>query len=152
MFGEHSRCNLSPFLSLLLSFLGVSLGSLLWWLMTVQNSQKSYLAKKPACILVGNVSLGLRLPPSSPYGSGCLSPEGDGLHPSYFCSVLCSVHGPGGVLCSSFSCGVLAIPQSGLLAQVSLLWLCTGCSGLNLTKHCSQRLPRLPAQPQLASG
>ena len=79
MFGERSRCDLSPFPSLLLSFLGVSLGSLLWWLMTVQNSQKSYLAKKPACILVGNVSLGLRLPPSSPYGFGFLSPEGDGL-------------------------------------------------------------------------
>ena len=33
------------------------------------------LAKKPACSLVDNVSLGLQLPPS---GSGCLSPEGDG--------------------------------------------------------------------------
>ena len=32
------------------------------------------LAKKPACSLVDNVSLGLQLPPS---GSGCLSPEGD---------------------------------------------------------------------------
>ena len=70
----------------------------------------------------------------------------------YFCSILCSVHGPGGVLCSSFSCGVLAIPQSGLLAQVSLLWLCMGCSGLNLTKHCSPHLPGLPPQPPLASG
>ena len=37
------------------------------------------LAKKPACSLVGKVSLGLQLPPSSPSGSGCLSPEGDGL-------------------------------------------------------------------------
>ena len=34
------------------------------------------LAKKPAYSFVDNVSLGLRLPPS---GSGCLSPEGDGL-------------------------------------------------------------------------
>ena len=34
------------------------------------------LAKKPACSLVDNASQGLRLPPS---GSGCLSPEGDGL-------------------------------------------------------------------------
>ena len=40
------------------------------------------LAKKPACSLVGKVSLGLRLPPSSPYGSGCLSPAGDGLQPA----------------------------------------------------------------------
>ena len=37
------------------------------------------LAKKPACGLVDNVSLGLQLPPS---GSGCLSPEGDGLQPA----------------------------------------------------------------------
>ena len=34
------------------------------------------LANKPACSLVDNASLGLRLPPS---GSGCLSPERDGL-------------------------------------------------------------------------
>ena len=37
------------------------------------------LAKKPACSLVDNVSLGLQLPPS---GSGCLSPEEDGLQPA----------------------------------------------------------------------
>ena len=37
------------------------------------------LAKKPACSLVGKVSPGLQLPLSSPYGSGCLSPVGDGL-------------------------------------------------------------------------
>ena len=37
------------------------------------------LAKKPACSLVDNASLGLQLPAS---GSGCLSPEGDGLHPA----------------------------------------------------------------------
>ena len=37
------------------------------------------LAKKSACSLVDNVSLGLRLPPS---GSSCLSMEGDGLQPA----------------------------------------------------------------------
>ena len=37
------------------------------------------LAKKPACSLVDNVSLGLRLPASS---SGCLSQERDGLQPA----------------------------------------------------------------------
>ena len=37
------------------------------------------LAMKPACSLVGRVSLGLQLPLSSPYGSGCLSLAGDGL-------------------------------------------------------------------------
>ena len=87
--------------------------------MTVQNPKKSLLAKKPTCILVGNVSLGLRLPPSSPYGSGCLSPEGDGLQlalsvPSF---VLCTI------LALSYvrAFHVVAIPQSGMLAQVSSL-------------------------------
>ena len=37
------------------------------------------LAKKPAYSFVDNVSLWLRLPPS---GSGCLSPEGEGLQPA----------------------------------------------------------------------
>ena len=41
------------------------------------------LAKNPACSLVGKVSLGLQLPLSSPYGSGCLSPAGDGLQPAF---------------------------------------------------------------------
>ena len=49
-----------------------------WWMLTVQNPKMSWLAKKPACSLVDNASLGLRLPPS---GSGCLSLEGDGLQP-----------------------------------------------------------------------
>ena len=43
---------------------------------TVQNPKKSWLATKPVCSLVDNASLGPQLPP---YGSGCLSPEGDGL-------------------------------------------------------------------------
>ena len=79
------------------------------------------LAKKPACSLVGRVSPGLQLPLSSPYGSGCLSLVGDGLEltlsvPSF---VL------GAVLVVSYVrvFHVVAIPQSGLLAQVSLLWL-----------------------------
>ena len=76
--------------------------------------------------------------------------RGDGLQlaisvPSFF---LCVVLAVSYVLAFH----VVAIPRSGLLAQVSSLWLRAGCSGLNLTKHCSQRLPRLPAQPQLASG
>ena len=41
------------------------------------------LAKKPACSLVSEVSPGLQLPLSSPYGSGCLSPAGDGLQPAF---------------------------------------------------------------------
>ena len=43
---------------------------------------------------------------------------------------------------------MVAIPQSGLLSQVSSLRLPLGHSGLVLTQ-CS---PRLPAQPLLASG
>ena len=60
------------------------------------------LAKKPACSLVGKVSPGLQLPFSSiwlPVPGGGWSAAG------FFRSVLCSVLGPGGVLCSSFSHG-----------------------------------------------
>ena len=91
------------------------------------------LAKKPACSLVGNVSLGLRLPPSSPSGSGCLSPEGDGLQPanSVPSFVLCAVL----VVSYVRAFCVVAIPQPGLLAQVSLLWLHSGHS-----EHSGQSL------------
>ena len=105
------------------------------------------LAKKPACSLVGKVSPGLRLPPSSTYGSGCLSLVGDDLQPA--------ISVPSFVLCVVLAVSyvrafhVVAIPQSGMLAQVSSLWLHLGHSGLILRKHC--RL-RLPAQPPLASG
>ena len=94
--------------------------------------QKSLLAKKPACILVGNVSLGLRLSPSSPYGSGCLSLEGDGLQPA--------ISVPSFILCTVLAVSyvrafrVVAIPQSGLLAQVSSLWPRVGRSGPILKK------------------
>ena len=47
---------------------------------------------------------------------------------------------------------VVAIPQSGLLAQVSSFWLPAGRSCPILTKHCSRSLPHLPALPPLASG
>ena len=78
-------CFLSLPPSLPLGFLGVQLACLLrcavclfWgadlWLRpsrqmsTIQNPKKSWLARKPACSLVDDASLGLRLPPS---GSGC---------------------------------------------------------------------------------
>ena len=100
--------------------------------------------------MIGNVSLGLRLPPSSPYGSGCLSPEGDDLQPasSIPSFVLCTV------LAVSYvrAFRVVAIPQSGLLAQVRLFWLRVGRSCPILTKHCSLHLPCLPALPPLVSG
>ena len=110
------------------------------------------LGKKPACSLVGKVSLGpgLRLPPSSPYSSGCLSPAGHGLQLAY------SV--PSFVLCSVLAVSyvrafrAVAIPQSGLLAQVRSFWLPVGRSCPILTKHCSPRLPRVPALPPLPSG
>ena len=108
------------------------------------------LTKKPACSLVGKVSLGLRLPPSSPYGSGCLSLVGDGLQPAisvpFF--VLCAVLAVSYVLAFR----VVAIPQSGLLAQVSSFCLHVGHSCPILTNLCSPRLQRFPALPPLASG
>ena len=77
--------NLSPPLSLPLSFLDVQpvhllrcavylfWGADLWlrpshWMLTIQNTKKSWLATKPACSLVEDASLGPGLPPS---GSGC---------------------------------------------------------------------------------
>ena len=79
-----------------------------------------------------NVSLWLRLLPSSPSGSGCLPPEGDGLQPANFVPsfVLCVVL----VVSHVRAFRVVAIPQSGLLAQVSSLWLRSGHSGRILKK------------------
>ena len=62
-----------------LGYLGVKPAHLLRQMLTVQTPKKFQLAKKPAYSFIDNVSLGLRLPPS---GSGCLSPEEDGLQPA----------------------------------------------------------------------
>ena len=101
--------------------------------------------KKLACSLVVNTFLGMRLLPSGPSSSGCLSLEGNGLQPanSVPSFVLCMV------LAVSYvrAFHVVAIPQSGLLAQASLLWLRLGHSGPIVNKR-----PHLPAQPPLASG
>ena len=108
------------------------------------------LAKKPACNWVGKISPGMQLPPSSPYGSGCLSPMGDGLQPA--------ISVPSFVLCAVLAVSyvrafcIVAIPQPGLLAQVSSFWLHAGHSCPILTKHCSPRLPRFPTLPPLACG
>ena len=95
VFGERGHCDLSPPPSLPLGFLGVQLTYLLRRMSTVQNPKKFWLAMKPACSLVDNVSLGLRLPPS---GSGCplLPVFGGGWDSPQ--SVLCSVCRFGGVL------------------------------------------------------
>ena len=77
--GEFGHCELLLPPSLLLGFLGVQPAHLLRRRLTVQNAKKSWLAMKPSFSLVDNASLGPRLPPS---GSGCLSPEGDGLPPA----------------------------------------------------------------------
>ena len=61
-FGERGRCDLSPFPSLLLSFLGVQLAPLLRQMVTAQNPKQSGLAKKLACSLVVNVSRGCDCP------------------------------------------------------------------------------------------
>ena len=109
-----------------------------------------FLAKKPACSLVGKVSSGLQLPLSSPYGSGCLSLAGDSLQPA--------ISVPSFVLFAVLAVSyvrafcVVAIPQSGLLAQVRSFWLRVGHSCPILTNLCSPRLPRFPALPPLASG
>ena len=79
-----------------------------------------------------------------PSGSGCLSPEGDGLQlaNSVLSFVLCTV------LVVSYVRDMVAIPWSlsGLQAQVSSLWLHSGHSGPILKKHC------LPALPPLVTG
>ena len=143
-FGERSHCNLSPFPAV--QFSACTAGAPCEADGDCPGPQE-VLAKKPACSLVGKVSPGLRLPPASPYSSGCLSLVGDGLQPaiSVLSFVLCVV------LASSYARAfcVVAIPQTGMLAQVSSLWLHLQHSGPRLTKHCS---PRLPAQPPLASG
>ena len=66
VFGKHSRSYLLPLPSLPFSFLGVQMAHLIRLILTVQNPKKSWLAMKPACSLVDDASLGLRLPPSSP--------------------------------------------------------------------------------------
>ena len=70
------------------------------------------------------------MPPSGPSGSGCLSLERDGLQPanSVLSFVLCAVLAVSYVLAFR----VVAIPQSGLLAQVSSLWLHSGHSAQSL--------------------
>ena len=108
------------------------------------------LAKKPACSLVSKVPLGLQLPLSSPYCSGCLSLVGDGLQPA--------ISVPSFVLLVVLVVSyvqvfrVVAIPQSGLLAQVRSFWLRVGRSCPILTNLCSPRLPRFPALPPLPNG
>ena len=67
----------------------------------------------------------------------------------FFRSVLCSVRGPGGVLCSSFSRGSY---PTVWFASPSWFVLVTGGAFLPITKRCSLYLPRLPAMPPLVSG
>ena len=71
-----------------LGYLGVKPAHLLRQMLTIHTPKKFLLAKKPAYSFIDSVSLGLRLPHS---GSGCLSPEGEGLQPASFVSpfVLC---------------------------------------------------------------
>ena len=91
MFGECNLCDLLPFLSLLL-FSGCTTGAPC----EVDGDcpePPEVLAKKPVRSLVGKVSPGLKLSPSSPYGSGFLSLAGDSLQPaiSVLSFVLCAV-------------------------------------------------------------
>ena len=126
VFGERGRCNLSSPLSLPLSFLGVQPAHLLRRMLTVQNPKKSQLAKKPAWSLVDNVSLGCDCPLLA-------------LAACHRRGMVCSRL----VMFSPLFCAwawrclwafcMVAIPQSGLLAQVSSLKLPSGHSGQILT-------------------
>ena len=99
MFGERGRCDLSPLLSLLLSFLGVQLAPLISPLLGDCPEPQEVLVSKEACLQFGsNVSLGLRLPPLALLALAACHQRGWSAA-GYFCSVLCSVCGPGGVLC-----------------------------------------------------
>ena len=108
-FGERGCCDLPPFPAAQLS--GCTAGAPCQADGDCPEPQE-VLAKKPACSLIGNASLGLQLPPSSPYSSGCLSPEGYGLQPalSVLSFVLCVVL----VVSYVRAFLVVAIPQSGL--------------------------------------
>ena len=120
-----------------LGFLGVQPVHLLRQMLTIQNPKKPWLAKKPAYSFVDNVSLGLRLPPS---GSGCLSPEGDGLQPAI--SVQSFVRA-WRCLKLGLAFRVVVIPQPGLLAQVISLRYRSGhsCQILTLSDAACASLP-----------
>ena len=64
VFGERGRCDLSPFPAA--QFSGSTAGAPCQADGDRPEPQEVLLAKKPACSLVGKVSPGLRLPPSSP--------------------------------------------------------------------------------------
>ena len=145
MCGERGRCDLPPFPAA--HFSGCTAGSPRQADGDCPEPPEVLVSKEAACSLVGKFSPGLRLSPFSPYGSGCLSPAGHGLQPaiSVLSFVLCTVL----VMSYVRAFPVVAIPQSGMLAQVSSLWLHSGHPSPILKKHCS---PHLPAQPLLASG
>ena len=148
--GKRGHCNLLPPLSLLLGFLGVKLAHLLrcavclfwgadlwlrpaWWMSTIQNPKKSWLATKPACSLVDDASLGLQLPLLALAAPTCLSPAGDGLVRSWL-ALLSPLFCEQAWQCLRVRAfHRIAIPQSGLLSEVSSLGLPSGHSGLVLT-------------------
>ena len=82
-------------------------------------------------------------------GSGCLSPEGDGLQPAISVPsfVLCAVL----VVLYVKAFHMVAIPHSGLLAQVSLLRLPLGHSVSVLTLSNAARAS-LPSPHLLVAG
>ena len=96
--------------------------------------------------MVGSLS-GAAIAPFQPFWLWLPVTMADGQHPA--------ISVPSFVLCVVLVVSYVrafrgvAPPPSGMLPQVSLLWLHSGHSGPVLKKHCS---PRLPAQPPLASG
>ena len=140
VFGEQGRCDLSPPLSLLLGFLDVQPAHLLRWMLTIQNPKKSWLAMKPACSLVDNISLGLQFPPST-----LVACHQRGM----VCSRLALFSPlPGGILGYGFSRGSypkVRFASPSWFPQMALRAFRPG----PYSKQCS---PCFPAQPALGSG
>ena len=135
-------------LSLVLGFLVVQPAHLLRWMSTVQNPKKSWLAMKPACSLVDDASLGLRLPLSD---SGCPPLPvswGDGPVRSQLALV-------SPLFCErAWWCLRLGL-FTGYLSHSLVYYLKlvpSGCPGAFRPGPYWKCSPGFPAQPQLASG
>ena len=143
VFGQHGRCNLSPPLSLLFGFLGVQPAHLLRWMVTVQNPRKS--SWQRSLLTVWEIM--------SLWSCDCPLPALAACHRRVLVCSWLSLFSP--LFCAqAWQClklglafRMVVIPQSGLLAQVSLLRLHSGHSGQILTLsnagHASRPSPRL---------
>ena len=141
VFGERSRCDLSPIPAAQCS--GCTAGAPSQADGDCPEPQE-VLAKKPACSLVDNASLGLRLP--LPALAACHRRGMVCSRLVLFSPLFCAQ----AWLCLRAFC-VVAIPQSGLLAQVSSFRLPSGHSGQILTLS-SAAGASLPSPHLLVAG